>query len=557
MRTLIVGQGLAGSALAWTCHWQGDQVCLIGSPRRPAASQVAAGLVMPISGRKFTTPDRYHERLTLAAQFYEQVAEELKYDRLFSVIKILRRFQQDSERQLFLQERYESVRGQVQLQSGPDGRETGFVMPAWKLNVASYLEQTRQFFQNRGQFLAADLEIATDVVPGPDGVSVPRFGLTVDRMYLCLGAAGRVQANPWYPEVPDHPLRGEILEVVVNELPKAESEVPGWVGVVDQHWLVPVEGSTDRFLVGATYDREGVDLGCDGWDGTTVAGREELRASAERLLLAGGWLGGVRAVVGHRAGVRAGTRRRQVVAEHHTVYKRIGVLNGLGSHGTLAAPAAALDLLQRFAADRVVGMSQEQSGRRRSDLTEKAQTIVRRAVRGGDWLLDATAGNGHDTLFLARTFDPQRVLAVDLQPAAIEKTAALLAQHGIAGVGLVCADHAIELERLVRTAETVRSGQFGAVMFNLGYLPGGDHSVVTRADTTVRAISAARHLLREGGVLTVLCYRGHAGGMDEYAAVLQDSQQQQQCQVDVIETGTGNPVAPVLFVFRKRSTVRG
>ena len=119
MRTLIVGQGLAGSALAWTCHWQGDQVCLIGSPRRPAASQVAAGLVMPISGRKFTTPDRYHERLTLAAQFYERVAEELKSDRLFSAIKILRRFQQDSERQLFLQERYESVRGQVQLQSGP------------------------------------------------------------------------------------------------------------------------------------------------------------------------------------------------------------------------------------------------------------------------------------------------------------------------------------------------------------------------------------------------------------------------------------------------------
>jgi hypothetical protein len=94
-------------------------------------------------------------------------------------------------------------------------------------------------------------------------------------------------------------------------------------------------------------------------------------------------------------------------------------------------------------------------------------------------------------------------------------------------------------------------------MFNLGYLPGGNHSLVTRADTTVRAISAARLLLREGGVMTVLCYRGHAGGMEEYAAVLLDSQQQQQCQVDVIETGTGNATAPVLFVYRKRSTVGG
>jgi hypothetical protein len=309
--------------------------------------------------------------------------------------------------------------------------------------------------------------------------------------------------------------------------------------------------------VGATYDRERVNLGYEGWDGTTEAGLRELRASAERLLLMGGWAGGVQAVASHRAGVRAGTRRRQVLAEHHRIYKRIGILNGLGSHGTLAAPAAAVDLLQRFAADRVTGMSTEQSGRRRSDLTEKAQTILRRAVKAGDWLLDATAGNGQDTLFLAKTFVAERVLAVDVQPAAIEKTAALLAQHGITGVGLVCADHATELERLVRPEGLGRAGQFGAVMFNLGYLPGGNHSLVTRADTTVRAISAARLLLREGGVMTVLCYRGHAGGMEEYAAVLLDSQQQQQCQVDVIETGTGNATAPVLFVYRKRSTVGG
>lgn len=557
MRTLIVGQGLAGSALAWACHWQGDQVCLIDSPSRPAASQVAAGLVMPISGRKFTTPDRYQDRLKLAEQFYGHVAQELETDRLFSEIRILRRFQDDSERQLFLGERYESVRGLVQLQTGSDGRETGFVMSGWKLNVASYLAQTRDFFRNRGQFLAADLEIDTDVVPGPDSVRVPRLGLEVDRLYLCLGAAGAGQANSWYPDVPDHPLRGEILEVVVNETRRTGVGELDWDGVVDQHWLVPVEGQPGRFLVGATYDRERVNLGQGGWDGTTEAGLGELCASAERLLLAGGWMGGKPVVVGHRAGVRAGTRQRRVIAQHHRVDKRIGILNGLGSHGTLAAPAAALDLLQRFAADRDKGMSTERAGRRRSDLTEKAQTIIRRAVHAGDWLLDATAGNGQDTLFLASTFAGERVLAVDVQSAAIEKTAALLAQHGITGVGLVCADHATELERLAGTGDVGRSGQFGAVMFNLGYLPGGDHSLVTRADTTLRAISAARLLLREGGVLTVLCYRGHAGGMEEYAAVLRDSQQQQQCQVDVIETGTGHPAAPVLFVFRKRSAVRG
>jgi len=563
MRTLIAGQGLAGSALAWACHWQGDQVCLVNSPDRRAASQVAAGLVMPVSGRKFTTAEAFQQRLQQAQQFYGRVSQELETEFLFSEMKILRRFQGDAERLFFLRERYESVRDLVQLQVAADGREIGFVMPVWKLDVACYLEKTRQFFQKRGQFLAAELEIGTDVVPGPDAVSLPRLGLSADRLYLCLGAAGGEQANVWYPGVPDHPLRGEILEIL--SIPTAEAAVGtgDWAGVVDDHWLVPLEGCTGRFLVGATYDRERVHLRQGDWDGTTAAGRAELEQSAERLLRAGGLGSGVAAVAGQRAGIRAGTRKRQVVAEHHEVYKRIGILNGLGSHGTLAAPAAAISLLQRFAADLQClkqqgdGVQGEAVVRRRSDLTEKAQTIVRRAVVAGDRLLDATAGNGHDTLFLARTFGPQRVLAVDLQQQAIESTGVLLAQHGIAGVGLVCGDHAQELERLVERSAAAGTGDFGAVMFNLGYLPGGDHTLVTRADTTIRALTAARSLLRAGGVLTVLCYRGHDGGMEEYAAVYEDSRQQQQCVVDVIETGTGNSTAPVLFVYRKLATVRG
>ena len=563
MRTLIVGQGLAGSALAWACHWQGDQVCLMNSPDRHAASQVAAGLVMPVSGRKFTTAEAFQQRLQQARQFYGRVSQEVKTEPLFSEMKVLRRFQGDAERLFFLRERYESVRDLVQLQVAADGCEIGFVMPVWKLNVASYLEKTRQYFQKRGQFLAAELEIGTDVVPGTDAVSLPRLGMSVDRLYLCLGAAGGEQANVWYPGVPDHPLRGEILEIL--SIPTAEAAVGAgdWAGVVDDHWLVPLEGCTGRFLVGATYDRERVQLRQGDWDGTTAAGRAELEQSAERLLRAGALGSGVAAVTGQRAGIRAGTRRRQVIAEHHEVYKRIGILNGLGSHGTLAAPAAAMSLLQRFEADlqclkqKGAGMQGETAVRRRSDLTEKAQTIVRRAVVAGDRLLDATAGNGQDTLFLARTFGPQRVLAVDLQQQAIEKTGVLLAQHGIAGVGLVCGDHAQELERLVEQSVDAGMGDFGAVMFNLGYLPGGDHTLVTRADTTIRALTAARSLLRAGGVLTVLCYRGHDGGMEEYAAVYEDSRQQQQCVVDVIETGTGNSTAPVLFVYRKLATVRG
>ncbi|MFM7832413.1 MAG: hypothetical protein ACKPJD_11510, partial [Planctomycetaceae bacterium] len=137
----------------------------------------------------------FQQRLQQARQFYGRVSQELNTEPLFSEMNVLRRFQGDAERLFFLRERYESVRDLVQLQVAADGREIGFVMPVWKLNVACYLEKTREFFQKRGQFLAAELEIGTDVVPGPDAVSLPRLGLSADRLYLCLGAAGGEQAN--------------------------------------------------------------------------------------------------------------------------------------------------------------------------------------------------------------------------------------------------------------------------------------------------------------------------------------------------------------------------
>lgn len=58
-------------------------------------------------------------------------------------------------------------------------------------------------------------------------------------------------------------------------------------------------------------------------------------------------------------------------------------------------------------------------------------------------------------------------------------------------------------------------GKVAAVMFNLGYLPGADKTVMTHADSTLRALAAARQVLAESGVITVLAYPGHAGGGEE------------------------------------------
>lgn len=146
--------------------------------------------------------------------------------------------------------------------------------------------------------------------------------------------------------------------------------------------------------------------------------------------------------------------------------------------------------------------------------TAWAHEIVAGAVKSGDLVVDATAGNGHDTVFLAGLVgEDGRVVAIDVQAAAIESARARVAAAGLsARVEFFQESHAMLALRVDR--------EVGAVMFNLGYLPGADHAVITCADETLAALEASRSVLRPGGLLAVVCYPGHAGGDEEAAAVV-------------------------------------
>ena len=91
-------------------------------------------------------------------------------------------------------------------------------------------------------------------------------------------------------------------------------------------------------------------------------------------------------------------------------------------------------------------------------------------------------------------------------------------------------------------------------MFNLGYLPGGDKQQITSATTTTEAIAAGVSLLKPGGVMTVIGYRGHAGGQEETQAVEEWSQRNRapSFTTEVIPGAVDNDESPVLYVFRKK-----
>lgn len=139
---------------------------------------------------------------------------------------------------------------------------------------------------------------------------------------------------------------------------------------------------------------------------------------------------------------------------------------------------------------------------------------VRQVVQTGDLAVDATAGNGGDTLFLAGLAGPEGIVhAFDIQEAAIRRTAERLQA---AGLQERCRLHLASHDRM---AELVPPG-VRAVMFNLGYLPGGDHQIGTRAASTLAALDQARQLLLPGGIITIGLYYGGDSGFSERDAVL-------------------------------------
>lgn len=140
--------------------------------------------------------------------------------------------------------------------------------------------------------------------------------------------------------------------------------------------------------------------------------------------------------------------------------------------------------------------------------------LLRGCLRAGDWAVDATVGNGHDTAFLAGLVGPEgRVLGFDIQAAALETTRERLRMAGL----LSRVD--LFLEGHEHAGARVGQGTIGGMIFNLGYLPGGDKSVVTRGETTLRSLAGLLPRLRPGGRGVLMLYYGHPGGPEEMAAV--------------------------------------
>lgn len=318
---LIIGQGLAGTALAWTLFQRGYQPLIIDRCEETTSSKIAAGLITPITGLRLVVSWRLDEFLPFAVNFYRGIEE--KTDCHFLELKpMLRLFASDQE-----QEQYR-LRSQTHFPElvtvpAPLAEQTDFELSrggfemhgGGKLDVPTYLNASRDWFRNQNCFREADIDPERDLKWEADSVQLPRLGVTADKILFCQGI--QAQHNPWFESVPFEGVKGEILTLKIPGL--TEQRVVNR-GVWLAHW------KADLYRAGSTYDREHLD--CE----PTAAGRAEIINRLTEFLKR------PFEVIDHRAAIRPVIRGRLPVLGLHPQNPHIGFFNGFASKGSLQTP---------------------------------------------------------------------------------------------------------------------------------------------------------------------------------------------------------------------------
>ncbi len=314
---IIVGQGLAGTVLAWHLREAGQRVLLLDRDEPVTSSKIAAGLITPITGQRLTLSWRIDEFLPAARSFYRRIekstGKKFYYDRM-----AVRLFNSPKEHDIWqgrdkthyldhLLAPPPTVLFDPKLGSNDFG---GFAMHAAQLDVAAFIETSRRFIKSQKYELdwQRDVEFLSDRVRVQDKLA--------RHLISCEGFAAA--QNPYFGQVPFNAAKGNILTVQFQEPVPTQCFHRGI-------WIAPTS-KPDIFRVGSSYDWKTLDHVPDD------TSRELIESKLKEFFKV------PYNVVNHEAAVRPILRESKPLIGLHPDHQQLGYFNGLGSKGSLLAP---------------------------------------------------------------------------------------------------------------------------------------------------------------------------------------------------------------------------
>ena len=175
-----------------------------------------------------------------------------------------------------------------------------------------------------------------------------------------------------------------------------------------------------------------------------------------------------------------------------------------------------------------------------------AHELLTSCTLPGETVIDGTCGNGHDTVKLSKLVGKEgKVLAFDIQDQAIKNTKALLTKENINNVIVIQDDHQYSYKYLPQELNQKVAG----AIFNLGYLPGGNKKIITKPESTIKAVDSLAESLKVHGIICLVVYHGHPGGETEKDALLEHLKYYNQNNFNVIQYGFINQKNKPPFVI--------
>ncbi|RDW20997.1 tRNA (mnm(5)s(2)U34)-methyltransferase [Oceanobacillus chungangensis] len=180
-----------------------------------------------------------------------------------------------------------------------------------------------------------------------------------------------------------------------------------------------------------------------------------------------------------------------------------------------------------------------------------AHYLLEEAIKKDELVIDATCGNGNDTLFLSTLVGEHgKVLAFDIQKEAIAATKQRIIANERTNVSLIHDSH----ENIAKYLPVHTNEKISGAIFNLGYLPKSDKKIITKPDSTIIAIDTLLNHLRKDGLIVIVVYHGHEGGKAEKEAILKYLFHLDQKQYSVLRYGFINQKndPPFILAIQKK-----
>lgn len=326
---IIVGQGISGTMLSWALHKEEKSFIVLDDAPEIASSNVAAGIVNPVTGRHLVRSWLIDELLPFARATYDELETFLGLH-FIRHLDMIRFFPNRESLDLFATRITED---DTYLHAYPDQNHfnpffnyhygCGQVRPAFCADLSVLIQGWRRYLEGQNQyrqhrFNAAALQAAADGVQYED--------ITAQKILFCEGFTG--EQNPWFGRLPFSANKGEALYIECPELERTH--------IFKMHYLLAPLMQQNLFWVGSTYQHNFAD----------ALPSEAFRTRTEAHLRE--WLKLPFTVVNHKAAIRPATVERRPFVGLHPLHPAIGILNGMGTKGTSLAPFFAHQLAQHL-----------------------------------------------------------------------------------------------------------------------------------------------------------------------------------------------------------------